>query len=440
LGDVTFKSLTGHRQTRAEDDLDWDSTPYQLLETGREIGYHATSQEFQMIGKTERVNYVGGLYYFKESGHTDNPLDLPFFPTEAAPGVFVPSPLIDSRYGLDNDARAVFAQIDWTPPILEDRLKLTAGGRYTRESKEIDRSFAIPAFGLTLFDGEKFDKDYSNFSPTGIISYQWTDALNTYAKVAKGWKAGVFNAESSDINELENPIKPEIVTSYELGMKSRWFDNRLEANLAYFYDEHKDMQISRFDQASAQSFLTNAGKAHIQGVELELVALPIDNLQISVSYGYIDAQYDKYMDTCRLTPTGQNPCPASVAPGATYDAKDVNKFSYTPENTANIGVQYTQPLPLGELVGRIDWSYTDDFAIYPDPYNYENTSIDSYQLVDVRLTWDKVPVQNANIAVSAWVKNLTDKQYRINGIEWGPFTTMNYGDPRTFGVDVAVKF
>jgi outer membrane receptor protein involved in Fe transport len=44
------------------------------------------------------------------------------------------------------------------------------------------------------------------------------------------------------------------------------------------------------------------------------------------------------------------------------------------------------------------------------------------------------------LSVSAWVKNLTDKQYRVNGLEWGPITTMHYGDPRTFGFDVAVKF
>jgi iron complex outermembrane receptor protein len=351
---------------------------------------------------------------------------------------------------LDNKAYAAYFQGEWTPPLLDDRLTLTLGGRYTKEKKSISRFYDFG--GAILVDNEDFEKDYNNFSPTFIANYRIADAVNVYGKVARGWKAGVFNAESSTLAELENPIKPEVVTSYEIGMKSRWLDNRLEANLAYFYDKHTDMQISRFDQASAQSSFTNAGKAHIQGVEVELVVLPIDNLQVSVSYGYIDAKYDKYMDECRRTATGVNPCPAGVNPGVPatqttpavagdlYDAKNVNKFAYTPQNTANIGVQYTQPLPLGELVGRVDWNYTDDFAIYPDPYNYENTSIESYQLVDARLTWDKVPVQSANLAVSAWVKNLTNKQYRINGIEWGPFTTMNYGDPRTFGVDVAVKF
>jgi iron complex outermembrane receptor protein len=95
---------------------------------------------------------------------------------------------------------------------------------------------------------------------------------------------------------------------------------------------------------------------------------------------------------------------------------------------------------MGELIARVDWSYSDDFAIYPDPFNYENTSIDSYQLVDARLTWGKVKLANNELAVSAWVKNLTDEKYRVNGIEWGPYTMMNYGDPRTYGMDVSLKF
>lgn len=427
LGDVTFKSLTGHRQIRANDDLDWDASPYPFLETIREIGYHATSQEFQMIGKTERVNYVAGLYYFKESGHTNNPLFLNLFG----------APPIASFYGLDNKAWAAYAQADYTPPILDDRLTITAGARFTKEQKSIERSYI--AGGFPVITDAKFDKDYSNTSPTLIANYRITDDINVYGKIARGWKAGVFNAESSDPNELNNPIKPEIVTSWEAGLKSRWFENRLTANIAYFYDFHKDMQISRFDQASAQSSFTNAGKADIQGIELELVAQPIDALEISLTYGWLDATYKKYEDTCRITATGANPCPG-VAPGATFDAKNVNKFAYTPENTANIGVQYTQPLPLGELIARLDWSYTDDFAIYPDPFNYENTSIDSYQLFDARLTWGKVKIANNEVAVSAWVKNLTDEKYRVNGIEWGPFTTMNFGDPRTYGMDVSLKF
>jgi iron complex outermembrane receptor protein len=129
-----------------------------------------------------------------------------------------------------------------------------------------------------------------------------------------------------------------------------------------------------------------------------------------------------------------------VSVGGEFDAKDVNKFPYTPKNTANLGVQYTQRLPLGELVGRVDWSYTDNYAIFPDPFSYENTSIENYQLVDLRVSWEKVPLQTANLSVGAWVKNLTDKQYRVNGLEWGPITTMHYGDPRTFGFDVGVKF
>ena len=415
-----------------------------MLSTGRDVDYRAKSQELQWIGETERFNYVVGLYYFQERGETTDPLDLSLYPAQLAPGVFAPSPLIISRYGLDNDATAMFAQFEWLPPVLEDRLRLTLGGRYTREQKSITRFYQLPAFGAPLIDDAEFDKDYSNFSPTFVVSYQPSYDVNVYGKIARGWKAGVFNAESSDLRELDSPIDPESVTSFELGMKSRWWQDRLQLNAALFYNRHKDMQISRFRQDEAQSVFSNAGAASVRGLELELVAIPVENLQLTIGYGYTDPEYRKYMDECRLTATGANPCPAGVVPGQLYDARDVNRFPYTAEHAGNIAVEYTLPLQLpggGELSARLDWSYTDGYATYPDPYNYENTSVRSHDLLDARLTWGHIALGgDAELAVSVWGKNLLDESYRVNGIEWGPFTTMRFGDPRSAGVDATVKF
>ena len=429
LGDVTFKSLTGKRHIEALDQLDWDATPYPLLYTSRDVDYSSLSQEFQMVGKTERLNYVAGVYFFEEEGRTLNPLVLTLYGSDP----------IFNRNELDNDAWAVFAQFDWNPAILDDRLTLTLGLRHTEEDKSIEKTFVYN--GFTVIDGQQFDKSYKNFSPSFTAAFQATDDVNVYFRVAEGWKAGVFNAESSDVAELASPIDEETVTSYELGMKSQWLDNRLQANIAAFYNQHKDMQISRFNQASAQSSFTNAGEADVKGIEIELVMVPVENLQINASYGYLDAEYSEYMDECRLTPSGANPCGGGVLPGDMYDAKNANAFPYSPENTGNIGIQYTLPLFVGELVSRVDWTYTDSHVIYPDPYNNEFTAIDSYELVDARISWEKLPVgQNAEFAVSAWGKNLGDEKYRVNGIEWGTHTTMLYGNPRTFGVDMTLRF
>lgn len=444
LGEVTLKSLSGYRELEALAYVDWDGSPFPLLNTGRDVDYRAKSQEFQWVGETERLNYVVGLYYFQERGQTTDPLDLSLYPAQLAPGVFAPSPYIISRYSLDNDATAIFSQFEWMPPVLDDRLRLTLGGRYTREKKSITRFYQIPAFGAPLIDNADFDEDYGNFSPTFVVAYQPSYDVNIYGKIARGWKAGVFNAESSDLQELDSPIDPESVTSFELGMKSRWWQDRLQLNAALFYNRHKDMQISRFRQDDAQSVFSNAGAATVRGLELELVAIPVENLQLTVGYGYTDPEYRKYMDECRLTATGANPCPAGVATGQLYDARDVNRFPYTAEHAGNIAVEYTLPWQLpggGELLALLDWSYTDGYATYPDPYNYENTSVRSHDLLDARLTWGRIALGgDTELAVSVWGKNLLDESYRVNGIEWGPFTTMRFGDPRSAGVDATVKF
>ncbi len=430
LGEVTLKSLTGNRTMETLDVQDWDGTGQTLLRSSRDQNYDQWSQEFQMLGKTERVNYVAGLYYFEEQGDVYNPLDL----------VLYASPHIDAGYGFDNSAWAAFTQAEWRPPVLDDRLTLTAGLRYTEERKQVYRQFEVG--GFTVLPKTRVDDDFENLSPTFVAAYQLTDEVNVYAKVAQGWKSGGFNAEVTSLAALEEPFDAEEVTSYEVGAKSQWLDNRLQVNVATFLNKHDNMQVSQFQQVSASSILTNAGEAEISGGELEIVAIPVDNLELSLAYGYLNTEYKEYMDTCRLGPSFETLCPSSVVPGQRYDAKDENRVPYSPENTFTLGAQYTLPLAVGELVSRVDWSFQDDQEVYPDPYSYTNTTIGTYHLIDARMTWQKLPVgDNGNeMAFSVWGKNLADEEYTVTGIEWGPLTNAIYGDPRSFGVDATLSF
>ncbi len=129
LGDVTFKSITSYRKLSWDDALDLDGSPIDFFHSERYVDYDQFSQELQMVGATERLNYVLGLYYFEEDADVTNPIT--FF------GVFG-SPTAPNAYGLEGDSMAAFGQVDWKPAaaVLEDRLTVTLGARYTEESKD----------------------------------------------------------------------------------------------------------------------------------------------------------------------------------------------------------------------------------------------------------------------------------------------------------------
>jgi len=416
LGDLTLRSITSYRELTYDDAIDIDGSPIDFFHSARHIDYDQTSQELQLLGKTERTDYVVGLYYFEEEADVFNPID--FFSVFATPQ----SP---NSYGFDNESMAAFGQIEWRPPVLDDKLSLTLGARYTEEDKDqyIDHPVVL-VDPFIPFAGSA-DDNWSNTTFTFITGYDLTDDVNLYAKVAEGWKAGGFNGEADSLAGFLTPYDPEEVLSYELGMKSRWADGRLQLNAAAFYNEVTDMQFSIFvGGGAAASIVDNAGEATIQGFEVELIAQPVDSLQLSLNYGYLDPEYDEFID-------------------GGVDVSNNREFPYSPENTASLGLEWDIVQLLGgQLTARVDWSYIDDRVAYPDPAQNTYLQLDSYDVINARLTLADIPMGDNRLKLAAWGKNLTDEEYRINGIPFGyPFWTVSYyGDPRTYGLEATVEF
>jgi iron complex outermembrane receptor protein len=129
LGDTTFKYIGNERHLDWDDQIDSDGTPLDLFHSGRRIAYTQQSHELQLLGTTERANYVLGLYYFKESADVYNPID--FFTVFG-------TPTSHNRYGFDNNSVAAFGQLEWRPAAqwLQDRLAQTFGLRWTKEEKD----------------------------------------------------------------------------------------------------------------------------------------------------------------------------------------------------------------------------------------------------------------------------------------------------------------
>ena len=415
LGSAQLTSITARRDLDWRDQLDIDGTNMDLFHSARYASYEQFSQELQLSGSTEDMNYVAGLYYFTEEGDVFNPIS--FF------GLFG-SPTDNNDYGLDNRSFAAYGQADWVLPSMPE-LTFTAGLRYTSEEK--DQYIIHPnasTGGVGAFDVSA-DDSWSNVTGTLIASYAFTEDSTGYAKISQGWKAGGFNGEAPTAEAFFDSFDPEEVIAYELGYKARMADGRVEINAAAFWNDISDMQFSVFLEGSggAASTVDNAGAATIKGLELELAAQITDALKLSANLGTLDAEYDEFIEL-----------------GA--DVKDSKDFPYAPETTASVALDWAVGSgPWGRIDTHVDWNYKDDYVVYANRDQNVSGQIASYDVVNARLTWGGISLgESAELQVSAWGKNIFDEEYRENTIPFGLWTISYWGAPATYGVDAKITF
>lgn len=444
LGNATLKSITAYRDLAWSDGLDLDGSPTPVAYTQRITDYHALSQELQLTGTalSDRLNYVLGAFYFKEKAETLGP--QVFFAGGAD---------FQSDYGSHTKAIALYAQLDYK---LTDALKLSLGGRYTHETKDVRRYLRVnfdaangifsPLVVANIPYGGVPDAKYNNFSPAATLSYAASANVNVYARFARGFKSGGFNGETNDFAaptaacptgalELCDPYNPEKVDSYELGIKSKLADGRLILNVAAFRDQHKDIQLSIFRATgAASSIVRNAASARIQGLEFEAVARPVDSLAINATLALLDAKYNKYLD-------------------AGLDVSNNRAFPHTPKRSASLGVDWAVLKgDWGKLNLYGDVNYVSAYFTFPYPLvtptpsdqNAYTTRSKGRTIVNLRAAVSDIKIGGVKTEIAAFVRNLTKEDNPSNFIDFGPgfggLTLGYFPDPRTWGISAAVRF
>jgi iron complex outermembrane receptor protein len=267
-------------------------------------GVHQTfTQEVKLDGTMfdGRLNVVGGLFYLSEKNKTD-------FADLFTLGSGFTLLLADRVLSNTTEAWAVYAQGDLK---LTDQLTLTAGVRYTDETKDIsyiDQRAACAASqtaagcistaninAATFTSGARLPTSQSEgiATPRVAINYQPNDDLMFFASATQGFKSGGWNARGTAVAELV-PFSPEKNTTYEVGVKSEWLDGRLRANATYFSSDTEDLQtISAFVRADGSiAFITrNFADLENKGWELEFQAAPTDGLTLFANVGIQNAEY-----------------------------------------------------------------------------------------------------------------------------------------------------
>ncbi|MBC2776566.1 TonB-dependent receptor [Parasphingopyxis marina] len=468
---VRLRNILAYRDDQSSTPIDFDSLPAADLDVPAIYANDQFSEEFQIVYEDDNLAGLIGFYYLDASAFTNFDVIL------ATTGAVIPPPngplpgLTAKTLGdVDTETWSIFGDFTWD---ITDQWSLSVGGRYThdeRRSRVLRTSMIFgpsPEFGgdgivfatTSDFDGSATFKE---FTPRASISFQPTPDHNIYLSYSRGFKGGGFDPrgqtsqapdldgdgdiDAADIYEFMS-FDPEIVDSFELGYHGSLANGAVTVSLAGFYADYTDIQIPGSVGADTDNdgvndtfigITSNAGAATIWGVEFEGrarvgrdLAASGDRLGFNWAAGYINAEYDEFIDAFG------------------NDVADQRVFQNTPEWTLSGTLDYGIPAFGGELNFLTTLSYRSETNQFEVPSDLDQSA---YALWDASLVWTS---DDDHWQLGVHAKNITDHRYIVSGYNFvapngaggyvptlgleGTLTAF-YGDPfRTF-VSARMRF
>lgn len=412
---VTLKSITNYRDVDSflRQDLDFSSNINDDVQSLSVLS-EQFSEELQLIFNNDRWNGLLALYYFEEELVGSNRIH---FDDSVPTGRTV----LDLRGDVDIEAFAVFGNLTYN---LTDQLALNVGGRYSYEERtgEHERfiNFVPPSITLPFDNGGDFD----DFTPSVGIEWRPSNDVLLYFTYSEGFKSGVIQTGQAI------PITdPETIENYEFGLKSTLFDSRLRLNLAGFFYDFSDLQVSRTQPVAGGGFVTlfeNAASAEGKGIELESTWLVTENFTLGGFLSYLDAEFINF-DTDNPLDIGTN-----------IQSLEGNKLRQSPEWSWNVRGEYEFKLQNGGTLSiGADVSYKDEQFF--TEFNDDITSADAYSLFNADI---KYVSPSERLTVQLWGKNITDDEVTSGAfvISTGRVIARTLLPPATYGVTFGYSF
>jgi iron complex outermembrane receptor protein len=348
----------------------------------------------------------------------------------------------------------VYGQATYNPPIVNDIVHLTVGGRWTRDKKE-GTLFAVngappvlPVNGINVVGPILLDASWSRFDPLINLALDVTDDVLVYGKWSTGYRSGGANSRSLSYAKFD----PETVSMFEIGAKMQFLDDHARLNLAAYTGTYKDIQLDfsglyediingvRVATTRTTTNTVNApGTGRLKGVEAELTLAPVTGLNLSASYAYNSV----------TIPDTVNPFPQT---GGVFITVPIPIYQvYTPRHSFSGAIDYSLPMAGFEVLFHLDGNYSSGFyANYTDSeydpvtraVRYPQPRGDSGLIFNGRLAVADIDMgsSNAKLTVSLWARNLFNEQhvfYKSGAPRSGVQGFFN--DPRTFGIDATIR-
>ncbi len=382
-------------------------------------------QEFRLTSPGDaRLTWILGAFYANQKSDYVQDFTVPGFEDMFGipHGVFgAPTDVLFAGDVQNNQKQyALFGEATYK---ITDALDLTLGMRWFDWKQSFDLWYA------GLFQGGEYtlvdSTSASKFSPKLNLAYHGGDDWMIYGNVAKGYRLGGINdpvpvdlcaGDLNDIGLSEAPVTfaTDSLWSYEIGAKTKLLDQRMTLNAAAFFIDWKDVQTLKNLPNCGFYFTENVGRVHSKGIELEMVAMPVRGLTLTLNGTYTDATLAKDVENLY--------------------AVDGDRVPYTPKFAMSASLEY-----LHSITGALDGYFRFDLQHVGDRNTQFNQTLGiampSYEIGNVH-----VGIQADKWEVALFVKNIWDKRAIVNGDNELGITNLVIERPRTVGLTLRTHY
>jgi iron complex outermembrane receptor protein len=388
LGGATLTWIPGYFY------LDWEGNYWlENLPSLLTAHYNQVTNEVRLAGETGRWRWLAGLYQYRVSND----------------GRFVVNgfPLADISHNR-LEGYAAFGEATFS---VTDRLRLTAGGRFSSDERE---GRGQTAFGQPYTARQDFDRVDWKLG----LEYDLRGALMLYGTVQTGYQPGTYNLFPATPAQ-DNLVDEATLTAVSAGFKSRWLDDRLQVNNELFYYDYRDLLVQSFNLNTALLTTFNAEQTEIYGNQLDVLYQVTDAGRLDLSVGYLHARYEEFL------------VPADIDIGTPNRDFSGYELQYAPDWTLTAGYQHDFALGGGYLRARVESRYESDFwgtfaqnrGTQQKAYTKSNASLTFYSGDD---RW----------SLGFWVRNIENEAVLAATTtgQFGPYADAFLEPPRTYGL------
>lgn len=416
---ILFSSSTSYNYFTDHQAIDQDFKPVDIYFVNHKQNQHMFSQEFTLKSlENKAYKWVFGAFAFHQSIKTT--VDVEFgdsYVTGMVARKRLPEGTTSYAYVKNYDIPTSGAALFHQSSIDLGKLNISAGIRLDYESTNLDYSY-FKTLNTTesKVDEKDGNLDYFEVLPKASVKYSFNSNNFIYTTIAKGYKTGGYNT----VYEKDTPVSfnPEHSWNYEAGIKTNLLNNRLFINMAAFYIEWKNQQISQTVPSGQGRIQVNAGESVSKGIELESRLILIENLELQANYGYTEAKFVDYKDEKK---------------GKKLDYSN-NYIPYVPKQTISLALSYRYEIN-SKMVDAV--KFNTIYKAFDEHYwNVENSIKQGfYDTIDAKISFIK-----DNFAFDIWAKNISNSEYIAYHFSSMGIDFAQKGKPSQVGVSLKYSF
>lgn len=438
FGDYTFRSMAAYRKSNLEFLLDADGSlpgrPALISSYVADAYVNTFSQEVQLLSpQADAFKWIlGAFYYRSEAGYDPVITSGAAFATQGGFSSTTSSQDLDSYAGFGE------ASYEFLPST-----KLTAGLRYTSDHFNDN---VVLSNGLSpVLPPSPFQQrdSFSKLTYRAILDTKLTPDILLYASYSRGFKSGGYNLSTPTqmIGAATVPadvVKPEVLDSYEVGLKSDLFDRKVRFNIAGYHYDYSNLQIGRVSNGRVQT--VNAAAARMNGIDIDYSFVPNRRINLGGGVSILDAKFKSFPNGPLYVPSPATCTPIPRTTGALTGGNTVcsvdlagNRTTRAPKLTFTASATYTLPTDAGDFSVNGTLYHNSGFFWEPD----NRLRQPRHDLVNGSISWIS---PDRKYEIKVYGKNLLDEYYYAYASESTTRDSWSPEMPRNFGGELTVHF